>query len=61
MTGDPTEAAALGTQALDRAGTLRSRRAVDDLRDLRRLAEPHARLTEVADLRQRIGAVVAVS
>ena len=61
VTGDPTEAAALGTQALDRAGTLRSRRAVDDLRDLRRLAEPHARLTEVADLRQRIGAVVAVS
>ncbi|MGH3979168.1 MAG: XRE family transcriptional regulator, partial [Pseudonocardiaceae bacterium] len=61
-TGDPREAAALGAQALDGAGTLRSRRATNDLRDLRdlrRLAEPHTHLPEVADLRQRIGTVVA--
>ena len=58
-TGDPVEAAVLGTQALDWAGPLRSRRAVDDLRDLRRLAEPHARLTEVADLHDRIRTMVA--
>jgi len=45
VNGDPIEAAALGTQALNWAGTLRSHRAVDDLRDLR------ARRTEVTELR----------
>jgi hypothetical protein len=55
-TGDPIEATALGTQALDWAGPLRSRRATDDFR---RLAEPHASHTEVADLRDRIATVVA--
>ena len=45
VTGDPIEAAALGTQALNWAGTLRSHRAVDDLRDLR------ARRTEATELR----------
>ncbi|MGH3929392.1 MAG: XRE family transcriptional regulator [Pseudonocardiaceae bacterium] len=59
ITGDPREAAALGTQALDWAGALRSRRVTDDLHELRRLAEPHARLPEVADLRDRIRTVVA--
>lgn len=59
--GDPIEAAALGAQALDWAGPLRSRRAIDDLRDLRRLAQPHVKLTDIADLRSRIGAVVAAS
>ena len=58
-TGDPIEATALGTQALDGAATLRSRRAIDDLRDLRRLSEPHVHLTEIAELRHRIGTVVA--
>lgn len=53
-TGDPREAATLGAQALDAAGTLRSRRAADDLRELRNIAERHANLTEVADLRDRI-------
>jgi len=57
-TGDPIEATALGTQALT-GRPLRSRRATDDLRDLRRLAEPHASHTEVADIRDRIGTVVA--
>ncbi|HVE95497.1 MAG TPA: hypothetical protein VNA67_00655 [Pseudonocardiaceae bacterium] len=50
-TGDSAEAAALGTQALDWGGILRSRRATDDLR---RLAQPHASRTEVTDLRDRI-------
>jgi hypothetical protein len=59
--GDPREAAALGTQALDAAATLRSRRATDDLRALRRLAEPHATIPQVADLRDRIRTTVAAS
>ncbi|MGH3620704.1 MAG: XRE family transcriptional regulator [Sciscionella sp.] len=46
-TSDPYEAAALGGQALDAMGTLCSRRAADDLRELRRLGQPHQGLTEV--------------
>jgi hypothetical protein len=61
VTGDPVDAATLGTQALDWTGTLRSRRAVDDLRELRRLAQPHRHLTEIAELRHRIGTMVAAS
>lgn len=57
-TGDPVEAATAGQQALNWAGTIRSRRAADDLRDLRRFGEPHGRLTEVEELRQRIGTAV---
>nr|WP_232328210.1 XRE family transcriptional regulator [Kibdelosporangium sp. MJ126-NF4]CEL18591.1 Putative arylsulfatase regulatory protein [Kibdelosporangium sp. MJ126-NF4]CTQ98076.1 Putative arylsulfatase regulatory protein [Kibdelosporangium sp. MJ126-NF4] len=57
-TGDPVEAAAAGHQALDWAGTIRSRRAADDLRDLRRFGAPHNRLAEVEELRQRIGTAV---
>ena len=59
VTGDPREAAALGIQALDAIGTLRSRRAADDLRELGRFSEPHVRLPEVAELRHRIATVVA--
>ncbi|MGH4024032.1 MAG: XRE family transcriptional regulator, partial [Pseudonocardiaceae bacterium] len=59
VNGDPLEAAAFGTQALEFAGPLRSRRAVDDLRDLRRLAEPHTHLPEIVDLRHRIRTAVA--
>lgn len=33
---------------------------MDDLRELRRLAEPHASLIDVADLRDRIRTMVAV-
>jgi hypothetical protein len=46
---------------LDWAGTLRSGHIVHGLRDLRHLAQPHAYLTEIAELRHRIGATVAVS
>ncbi|MFT7837708.1 helix-turn-helix transcriptional regulator [Saccharothrix sp. BKS2] len=56
--GDPTEAVALGSLALDWAGTVRSRRAADDLRDLHRFALPHDNVTEVAELRHRIGTAV---
>lgn len=57
-TGDPVEAALLGGRALDWAGNVKSRRAADDLRDLHRFALPHDNLTEVAELRHRIGTAV---
>ncbi|MEU0511243.1 XRE family transcriptional regulator [Amycolatopsis thermoflava] len=59
VTGDPAEAAALGTQALDWSGPIKSRRAADDLRDLRRLARDHDRENGVAELVHRIGGAVA--
>jgi hypothetical protein len=61
VTGDPLDAASLGSRALGDAGKIRSRRAVDDLRELRALAEPHSRLTEVGELCSRIGIVVATA
>lgn len=59
-TGDPAEAATLGSQALDWSGTIRSRRAADDLRDLSQFGRPHERLAQVAELRGRIDAAVIV-
>jgi hypothetical protein len=53
-TGDPREASAVGQRAIDDAGQLRSRRAADDLRELRRYANRHVRLPEVVTLRERI-------
>jgi hypothetical protein len=52
--GDLTEAAVIGGQALAAAGTLRSERLADDIRDLRRFAQPHERVTGVADLLHHI-------
>lgn len=60
-TGDPCEAATVGIKALTEVESLKSRRAVDDMRELYRFAAPHNNLTEVAELRQRIGTVVAAS
>lgn len=60
-TGDPAEAAVIGQAALDAAGTVRSRRAADDLRELSRYAHRHSRTPEVAALRQRIHTVLAAS
>jgi len=57
-TGDPVEAAAIGTAALDAAGTIRSRRAADDVRELARFATRHQNITEVAALRHRITVAV---
>ncbi|MDQ3763582.1 MAG: XRE family transcriptional regulator [Actinomycetota bacterium] len=61
VTGDPDEAAVIGGQALDAASTIRSQRAADDMRELRRFSEPHQRLTAVAELTQRIGSAVVLS
>ncbi|WP_406431904.1 helix-turn-helix transcriptional regulator [Streptomyces sp. NBC_00631] len=52
--GDPTQAIAIGHQALNDVGRLTSRRAVDDLKELRRFAGHHRKLDEAAHLRQRI-------
>ncbi|MGH3770704.1 MAG: XRE family transcriptional regulator [Pseudonocardiaceae bacterium] len=57
-TGDPLQAAAIGHEALDIAGTLRSRRTTDNLRELARYATAHQDLDEVAHLRHRISALV---
>jgi transcriptional regulator with XRE-family HTH domain len=57
-TGDPRQAAAIGHAALDAAGTLRSRRVTDELRELARYAAGHQHLDEVAHLRQRIATLV---
>jgi hypothetical protein len=57
-TGDPCEAAVQGIRALADVDSVRSRRAADDLHELRGFAAPHDRITEVAELRSRIGAVV---
>ncbi len=57
-TGDPIQAATLGHEALDAAGTLRSRRVAEELRELARCAAPHQHLDEVAHLRHRIGTLL---
>ena len=56
-TGDPRRAAAVGNAALDVAGGLRSKRAVDDLRELRQLGERHSAIAEVRELGERIADV----
>ncbi|MGH3885994.1 MAG: XRE family transcriptional regulator [Pseudonocardiaceae bacterium] len=58
ITGDPVQAALIGTTALDQAETLRSHRTLDRLRELSRHAAPHQRIGEVAHLRQRISTLV---
>ncbi|GLZ38188.1 XRE family transcriptional regulator [Actinokineospora sp. NBRC 105648] len=57
-TGDPAEAAVLGGQALDWSGPIRSRRAADDLGQLRGLAQAHGHRDDVAELSHRIGTVI---
>ena len=52
------QAAAIGHQALDLAGAIRSRRAIDDLRELARYAAVHQHLDEVAHLGHRIRGLV---
>jgi len=53
-TGDPRQAAAIGQKALDSAGSVRSRRAIDDLWELHRLAGRHPAIPEAVELRERI-------
>ncbi|MCA1674562.1 MAG: XRE family transcriptional regulator, partial [Actinobacteria bacterium] len=57
-TGDPLQAAIIGHAALGAAGTIRSRRATEELRELARYAATHQHLDEVAHLRQRIATLV---
>jgi hypothetical protein len=57
-TGDPLQAVAIGHEALDTAGTIRSRTTADDLRELARHASAHQQLDEVAHLRHRIGTLL---
>ncbi|MGH3803007.1 MAG: XRE family transcriptional regulator, partial [Pseudonocardiaceae bacterium] len=59
VTGDPLHAAAIGHAALDLAGTIRSHRAAEELRELSRYAAAYQHLDEVAHLRQRIGTLLA--
>jgi transcriptional regulator with XRE-family HTH domain len=59
-TGDPIHAATLGHAALDAAGTLRSRRVTDNLRELARYADTHQHLDKVAHLRHRIATLVCI-
>lgn len=53
-TSDPAEAASIGQSALQDASHLRSRRAADDLRELRRFAEPRTEQPNVAELNETI-------
>jgi hypothetical protein len=53
-TGDPREAAAIGHEALEGVGRLRSRRAVEDIRDLHRFAGDRGDVTEATELTERI-------
>ncbi|MGW2055909.1 helix-turn-helix transcriptional regulator [Streptomyces sp. NPDC001840] len=58
-TGDPREAVTIGHRALDEVGQLSSKRAIDDVRELSHIATKHARIPEVAELRDRIRAVLS--
>jgi hypothetical protein len=59
--GDPQEAAYQGRSALEDAGAIRSRRTVDDLRELHRLAASHAGTAEVDELRKQLQSVVGAA
>ncbi|MEU0529149.1 XRE family transcriptional regulator [Amycolatopsis tolypomycina] len=58
--GDPAEAAQIGTEALNGAGEITSRRAADDLRELREFAKRHQKVAEVAELREAISERLAI-
>ncbi|MFB7577631.1 helix-turn-helix domain-containing protein [Streptomyces hydrogenans] len=58
-TGEPDRAVAVATKALDEVGRLRSRRAAADVASLAKAAAPFSRRPELAELRARIGTVLA--
>lgn len=60
-TGDPIQAAIIGHEALDAAGSLRSRSVTAALRELARYATAHQHIDEVAHLRQRIATLVCTA
>lgn len=57
--GDPRQAAVIGHDALDEVGRLTSRRAADDLRQLRAFASKHPKVQDAVGLRERITATVS--
>jgi hypothetical protein len=57
-TGDPLQAVTIGHEALDTAGTIRSRTTADCLRELSRHAAAHQQLDEIAHLRHRIATLL---
>ena len=57
--GDPREALPVGRQALADAMPLRSQRIMGELRGLARVAERHARIGDVAELRHGIAVLTA--
>jgi hypothetical protein len=59
--GDPTEAAYIGTAALNSTGAIRSRRAADDLRELNLYASRYSEVGDVVALRQHITTAVLAS
>ncbi|MGW9031569.1 helix-turn-helix domain-containing protein [Streptomyces sp. NPDC055722] len=58
--GDPMQAIAIGHEALNDVGRLTSRRAAEDLNELRKLAGRHGTLEDAAHLRQRITTTLQV-
>ncbi|WP_043224521.1 helix-turn-helix domain-containing protein [Streptomyces sp. NRRL F-5193] len=58
-TGEPDRAVAVATKALDEVGRLCSRRAAADVASLAQAAAPFSRRPELAELRARIGTVLA--
>ncbi|WP_344666228.1 XRE family transcriptional regulator [Catenulispora yoronensis] len=58
VTGDPAEAANIGTTAIREAGRIKSRRAAADLRELKVAAGPHATMPAIQKLRDRVEALV---
>lgn len=59
--GDPEEAVRIGNNALAEAGTITSRRAADDLRELRNFAAQYQKVNEVAELRYAISERLAIT
>jgi hypothetical protein len=58
VTGDPVEAATLGTAALEAVGAIRSHQAIDELRQLARHATQHSVIDEADELHHRITTAV---
>jgi hypothetical protein len=58
-TGDPRQAVTIGNEALEIAGTIRSRHTTDELRELFQHAAVHQDLSEVAELRHRVRTLIS--
>ncbi|MEU0992267.1 helix-turn-helix transcriptional regulator [Streptomyces sp. NPDC005953] len=57
-TGDPQHATTIANRALDEAGRIRSRRAIDDIRALGRSTHPYRHHPDTAELRHRITTLI---